>query len=78
MGNASLDAHILSCCETRWLKVARIVGQASERADVADKPWGYEAVAKRIRVLVRKRQLEAAGNLWNWRASEVRLPTDRF
>lgn len=73
MGNAEIDAHILAACDDHWLKVARVIAEAASTTMLADKPWGYEAVAKRLRALVRKRRLEAAGNIWAWRHSEVRL-----
>ena len=73
MGNAELDRHLLAACDARWLKVARVIADAGSSAELADKDWGHRALAKRLRVLVKKRKLEAAGNIWNWRASEVRL-----
>jgi hypothetical protein len=74
VSNAELDARILARCEARWLKVARVIYQVMEGTELAEKEWGGQAVAKRLRVLTRKRQLETVGNPWNWRASEVRLP----
>ena len=74
MGNAEMDEHILAICDGRWRKVAFIVSRAAESANLQDKAWGYDAVAKRVRALVRKNRLEAVGNLWSWRYSEVRTP----
>ena len=74
MGNAEIDGHILACCDEQWRKVARIVLQASERASLQDKEYGLDIVARRRRVLVMKHRLEAAGNVWRWRRSEVRIP----
>lgn len=75
MGNAELDKHILACCSPRWRKVARVLTDALEVTGLEGKGWSDRALTKRLRVLVRKHQLEAAGNIYNWRASEVRLPT---
>ena len=73
MTNLELDRRILASCETRWLKVARVLGEALKDAGLEDKEWRGRAATKRLRVLLRKGQLEAAGNIWNWRASEARL-----
>jgi hypothetical protein len=73
MGNAEIDAHILAACNDRWLKTARVIAEAASTTTLGDKPWGHEAVAKRVRTLVKKRRLEAAGDIWDWRGSEVRL-----
>lgn len=74
MGNAEIDAHILAASDSDWLKVARIISVVGSATGLGEKEWGYDAIAKRLRVLVRKRRLEAVGNIWNWRRSEVRLP----
>jgi hypothetical protein len=73
MGNAEMDQHLLAACDTRWLKVAKIVWEASQTSGLGEKEWGADALAKRVRALVKKRRLEAVGNLRDWRASEVRL-----
>ena len=73
MGNAEIDAHILAACNDRWLKTARVIAEAASTTTLGGKPWGHKAIAKRLRSLVRKRHLEAAGDIWDWRYSEVRL-----
>lgn len=73
MGNAEIDRHILAACGSDWRKVARIVVKVSEELGLDNKPWGLDAVAKRIRVLMFKGNLEAVGNTWKWRRSEIRL-----
>jgi len=73
MGNAELEQHILAACEDRWLKVARIVVVASRSAGFENTKWGHDAVARRVRRLVKRQKLDAVGDLYNWRASEVRI-----
>jgi hypothetical protein len=67
--NETLDALILSFARERWLKVARIIGQVSERTGEETK---LDAIAIRIRALVDDGRLEAKGDLSRWRYSEVR------
>jgi Protein of unknown function len=72
-----LDQLLLSFCEMRWLKVARVIGHTiltlEERG--GNLPRGTaEAIDARMAVLVGSGQLEAKGNIRNWRYSEVRLP----
>jgi len=74
MTNAELDERILANCDARFRKVARVIHGVMAGTDLEGKEWGGRAVTKRIRVLVRDWQLEAAGNIYNWRASEIRLP----
>jgi hypothetical protein len=66
---ATLDALILSFAGERWLKVARIIGQVSERTDEETE---LDAIAIRIHALVDDGKLEAKGDLSRWRYSEVR------
>jgi hypothetical protein len=74
MGNVQLDEAILACCDHQWRKVARIMSCALDTSGLDSKSWGERALTKRLRVLVRKNEIEAAGNIYNWRASEIRLP----
>jgi hypothetical protein len=69
------DALILSFARPRWLKVARIVGDAlATSSDAATMQVGDVYLAGRIAALVSAGQLEAQGDLRNMRRSEVRLP----
>jgi hypothetical protein len=74
---AVVDRLILSFCDTRWRKVARIIGQtydALERRGIVI----FHGIAKlmdaRMAALVRNGKLEAIGNIKRWGYSEVRLP----
>jgi hypothetical protein len=88
---ASIDAAIMSVVRPQWLKVARIVSDAEtalegrtpqvgpgltdeEQAEARDAL--LDAITERIEALVEARRLEGAGNLSNWRYSQVRLPRD--
>lgn len=51
MGNKEIDECILASCTFQFRKVAMVVVTAAEKAGIADKPWGYDAVAKRLRSL---------------------------
>ena len=73
MPNAEIDQRILACCDARFLKVARIISEVRKGSALDDKEWAVRAITKRIRVLWRKRQIEAVGNIWNPRGSEIRL-----
>jgi hypothetical protein len=77
LGNAELDEHLLAACDERWRKVAFVLSTALSTTGLDDKDWGGRALTKRLLVLGRKRQLDLAGNVYNWRASEVRLRPDR-
>ena len=77
---SEIDRLLLSCCDARWRKVARIIGQAYEtveRHGIAI----FRGIAKlmdaRMAVLVRSGKLEAKGNIKRWGYSEVRLPPAR-
>lgn len=76
MRDALLDEVILSLCLPRWLKVARVIGDADQDARLAgiDTEDRMDAIAERIAALVDDGKLEAAGDLEQWRFSEVRLP----
>jgi hypothetical protein len=70
------DQQLLSCVSHRWLKSARIIG------DALYKFWGegrhqtgVEVLAARLRSLVEAGLLESQGDLSRIRYSEVRLPT---
>jgi hypothetical protein len=72
------DALILSFAETRWLKVARVLGHAlAESSDATTMQVGDTYLGGRIAALVRQGLLEAQGDTRNWRHSEVRLPANR-
>jgi hypothetical protein len=88
---ALIDDTIKSVVRPQWLKVAMIVGRAEkalegrvppvdlrltkhEQASARDE--FLDVIAARIQALVEAGKLEGAGNLSNWRHSEVRLPPD--
>ena len=75
---SKIDQLLLSFSDTRWLKVARIIGktiEALEQRGVQMDGSIAEQIDARMAVLVGTRKLEAKGNIQNWRYSEVRLPS---
>jgi hypothetical protein len=75
-----IDHVLLSFCEEHWLKVARIVGKtmdALERRGVQMDGGLADQIDARMAVLVGSMQLEARGDICQWRYSEVRLPGQR-
>ncbi len=77
---SDIDRLLLSSCDARWRKVARIIGQTYETLeDRGNEISG--GIAKlmdaRMAVLVRSGKLEAKGNIKRWGYSEVRLAAAR-
>jgi hypothetical protein len=69
-----IDEFILASAAPRWLKVARVMGDvlnACRRDNVAVSEY---AIVKRVDYLVDHGKLQAQGNLYRPRYSEVRLP----
>jgi hypothetical protein len=71
---SKIDQLLLSFCDERWLKVARIIGKTLQTCEERGVQVSAEAIDARLEVLVTTRQLEAKGNIRNWRYSDVRLP----
>jgi len=69
-----LDRLVLTEATARWVKVARIVARVGQSEIDLDTDKGYQLIADRIVALVSAGELEAQGDLTNWRFSEVRLP----
>jgi hypothetical protein len=74
---SDIDAVLLSFCESRWLKVARIVGQTLQTFEERGLRVTADEIDARMQSLVDTRQLEAKGKILNWRYSEVRLAGSR-
>jgi len=69
-----LDALILSAANSRWQKVARIIGSVEGELENIKQAVDSEGIADRVQVLVATGRLESKGNLSRPRHSEVRLP----
>ena len=73
---SDIDQTLLSFCDKRWLKVARVIGKTMdvfekrglEITGIADR------IDARMAALVASGQIEAKGDIRRWRYSEVRLP----
>ena len=73
---SDIDRLLLSCCDARWRKVARIIGQTYETLEdreIAISGGIAKLMDARMAVLVRSGKLEAKGNIKRWGYSEVRL-----
>lgn len=66
---------ILNNCRATWLKVARVVWSAHRDLALPDDDASYDFVVAELIKLVHAGNLEAVGDLSNWRRSEVRLAT---
>ena len=64
---------ILNACRQQYSKVAVVIGRASKQLGRNDDEI-YELVAQQIAKLVEDGHLQAAGDVSQWRHSEVRLP----
>ncbi|KQR10668.1 MULTISPECIES: DUF3658 domain-containing protein [Xanthomonas] len=71
----AIDAFVTDAVDTQWQKVAMIIARALTDAQLklADVEDAADHVAQRIARLVRSGRLEAAGDITDWRHSEVRL-----
>jgi predicted transcriptional regulator len=65
-----LDARLLAQAKARGQKVAMIVGKALRDYET----WDAGRITERVVALVAAGKLESAGDVRNWRFSEVRLP----
>ena len=65
---------ILRNCQPSWRKVAMVIYKAHSELSLPDGDEAYDSVAAELVGLVEVGELEAVGNLSNWRRSEVRLP----
>ena len=70
----ALDKFILDSIDSNWQKVAMVVARALTDHDLEfpESEDDAEFVASRIRQLVQAGQLEASGDINDWRFSEVR------
>ena len=73
LSDDALDALLLAQAKLSWQKVAMIVAKAMSIHDTLDS----DRAVTRIAALVDAGKLESAGNVRNWRFSEVRLPPGR-
>lgn len=70
-----IDSLILANVGERWTKVAMAIVRVAEANDPARlfEDEDHQYIASRIRSLVEMGQLESAGDLNEWRFSEVRV-----
>ncbi len=68
MNGEELGRAICAVAQNRWRKVAFVIGKVEYQTGDA-----HDAIAERISALVAGGQLEAQGDLSEWRESEIRL-----
>jgi hypothetical protein len=71
--NEYLDDLILSQSRHRELKVALIFGHVRQKCGAEGRIVSDEKLNERLRYLIDSGELEAFGDVSNWRFSEVRL-----
>ena len=69
-----IDELILASATPRWLKVARVMGDVLNACRRDKVEVGEYAIVKRVHYLVNHGKLQAQGNVYRPRYSEVRLP----
>lgn len=74
IGDAEIDAGILSVVGPNWQKVAMVIGRAAKTliGHLPDGEDAYKVIAQRIEILVETDRLQSQGDLSKWRFSEVR------
>jgi hypothetical protein len=73
-GLQAIDDAITKATQPRWHKVARVASDAMKEGGYAGDESEFDLHVRRVIVLVQSGALEAQGNLWRPRFSEVRLP----
>jgi Protein of unknown function len=72
---SELDRLLLSFCNDRWQKVAKIIGKTFDALEEREIKTSADDIDGRMEVLVGSGQLEAQGDIKKWMHSEVRLST---
>ena len=77
LSDAQIDEAILSITETRWRKVALAIAKVAQSTgeDASDLETAHKRIAERVEILVRGGGLESAGDIKEWRWSEIRKAT---
>src|SRR6266568_1139460 len=73
ISEADLDQIIFSVMTCRLQKTAMVIVKALEQCKALDLPINAEIVGARLRALSKSGRIEGAGDLHQWRYSEVRL-----
>jgi hypothetical protein len=69
----NVKSAILRNCRCQWRKVARVVWLTHNELSFPDSGASYDIVEQELKTMVDGGVLEIAGDLSNWRYSEVRL-----
>jgi hypothetical protein len=68
-----IDERILSFVRPQWRKAAFVLTKVIHEFDASGISISDERLEKRLRVLIKLKQIEPAGDVSRWRFSEVRL-----
>ena len=72
--HSEIDQAILAVCSVYWRKVAMVVATAEQQlAEREDRNEFLDLIGLRVIALVEAGNLQGAGDLHNWRRSEVRF-----
>jgi len=69
-----IDERILFFVRPQWRKVAFVLAKVIHEFDAKGIGISEKRLEKRLRVLIKLKQIEPAGDISRWRFSEVRLP----
>ena len=70
----AIDQALLNSAGTRAQKVAMIIAKAQRVLQPKYPALSFDEVAERLYALVHANRLESAGDITDWRHSEVKLP----
>jgi hypothetical protein len=70
LSDNEIDVLLLSHVNENWQKVAMVISKAM----ISYHTWDPDRVGRRIITLVDTGKLDSAGDIRNWRFSEIRLP----
>jgi len=69
-----IDERILFFVRPQWRKVAFVLTKVIHEFDAKGISISEARLEKRLRALIKLKQIEPAGDVSGWRFSEVRLP----
>ena len=69
-----IDERILFFARPQWRKVAFVLTKVIHEFDAKGITISEERLEKRLRALIKLKQIEPTGDVSRWRFSEIRLP----
>jgi hypothetical protein len=74
IADSFIDERILFFVRPEWRKVAFVLTKVIHEFEAKGIGMSEERLERRLRLLIKFRQIESAGDVSRWRFSEVRLP----